>query len=184
MTTRSITLPVALLSIGLATSVFATPAFAAVNDDAVGLGFDSSRMTFNFLAEDIEFSGFTGFVKIGADPRWGIILAYKIVEDNEDLLPGEKLSYDQVGVYGSRLWRTEKVFRPHIKFGLISVKFAIESPGSPFLGETTTGLAFGGGFELGSPRVAFLLDYEYGLVQLFNEDVDLNDLMLGVVFKY
>lgn len=179
MRPRPVMLAALILVLGFGTHATADP-----NDDAVGLGLDQSKLSFDSLSSDLDFSGFTAFLKIGADPRWGIILAYRSVEDDEDLLPGEEISYTQAGIYGTRVWRPEAGFRPHVKFGFIWMDFTLEATGFPTLGETTTGFAVGGGFELGSQRVALLVDYEYGIVELFNENVNLGDLMLGVVFKY
>lgn len=134
-------------------------------------------------SDTFEFSGFSLFGKIGFNKNWGLLITYRDAEDDEDFLFNETDSYTQLAVQAVYMWRPSKMFRPHVKFGFESTDFEAEAPGFPTVSDDGTALAVGGGFEAGSQSVAFFLDYDFTTVELFDEDFDIDNLSLGIIFK-
>jgi hypothetical protein len=110
------------------------------------------------------------------------------MRDDEDLAFGEEDDYMPVGVHGIYMWRPDKKLRPHIRFGFVWTDLE-----SSFFRETFsdsgTGFGLGGGFEFGSPKIAFFLDYEFNTVELelvpsAKADFDFGNFTLGFIFKF
>jgi hypothetical protein len=106
------------------------------------------------------------------------------MEDDENFLFDETDSYTQIGVQAVYMWRPSKTFRPHVKFGLERTDFEAEIGGLTVAADDGVGLAVGGGFEAGSQRVAFFLDYDFTAVELFDEDFETANFDLGIIFKF
>jgi hypothetical protein len=81
------------------------------------------------------------------------------------------------------MWRPAKKVRPHVKFGVERTDLEGKIPGFATVSDDDTTLAVGGGFEAGSQKVAFLLDYDITVADIFNEDFAFVNLNLGIIFK-
>ena len=162
------------------------PAFAGSGRH--GIGFGESLGTFypDSAREEVDFSGYTLFGKIGLSSRWGIFLSYKDLDldTNEKPLVTEADAYTQAVAHFVRLWRPDMRVRPHAGFGLAWSEFETDSPAFPGLSDGGIGVSLGAGLELGSPAVALLIDYQYTRVDLFGESFELDDLMTGIMFKF
>jgi hypothetical protein len=152
------------------------PADAAVSRHGVGGALVTGLLDCDSCPDTFEFTGFSLFGKVGLTDNWGILVTYRDMEDDEAFVFGE---YTQVGVQALYMWRPSKVVRPHVKFGLERTDFD-----APFVSDDGTGLAVGGGLEVGSQRVAFFLDYDFTMVELFDEDFEIANLDLGIIFKF
>jgi len=161
-----------------------SPAVAAENKHGLGAALVSGVVDCDSCVDSIEFSGFALFGKIGFTENWGLLITYRDMEDDEDLFLNEEDTYTQFAVQGVYMWRPAKRFRPHVKFGLERTDFEAKVPGFVTLSDDGTALAVGGGFEAGSQRVAFFLDYDFTIVELFDEDFDIANLDLGIIFKF
>lgn len=166
------------------TLTLATLAFGQTKRHGVGITYDLANLDSDDLPDAISFDGFTIFFKIGFTDNWGLFLDYRDMNDDEDLAFGEEDSYTEYSADAVYMWRPAKKVRPHVKFGLAYVDAEGEIPGFVSLSDNNIGLSFGGGFEAGSPRVAFFLDYEAVFVELFDADTFIGDLGLGIVFKF
>jgi hypothetical protein len=160
------------------------PAAAAENRHGFGLALVSGVADCDSCPNSIEFTGFALFAKIGFTDNWGLQISYRDMEDNEDLLLDEEDTYTQFGVQAVYMWRPAKTVRPHIKFGLENTDFEGEIPGVLTYTVDDTALAVGGGFEAGSQRVAFLLDYDFTMIEILDEDFGFGNLNLGITFKF
>jgi len=169
---------------GIALLAGSVAAHAAESKHMVGVGLETAFLDVDGLPDALEFNGFSVFGKWGITKNWGILISYRDMEDNEDLLFGEKDSYNQIGVYGVYMWRADKKVRPHIKFGASRVDLDVEVPGFPTTSDDDTAFSIGGGMEAGSQRVAFFADYDFCTVSLLGADSDIGDLTLGVAFKF
>jgi len=132
---------------------------------------------------ELDFAGFSIFGKVGLTDHWGLLISYKDMEDDEDLLVGEEDEYTQIGAYGVYMWRHDRRVRPHMKFGVERTDFEISYSGSSI---DDDGVAFsvGGGLEAGSQKVAFFGDLDLATVELFDVDTDIFNLTAGVIFKF
>lgn len=163
--------------------LLATPA-AAASKHGVGFGLDRATFDSDEFRGDVDFEGFSVYGKVGLSDRWGILIAYRDMDDDEGFSFGAEESYTQVDLQAVHMWMPGATFRPHVKGGLTYVDFEEEIPGVPGLSDDATGFSLGGGFEVGSQRVAFLLDFTLAFVDLVGEDVRLRDLTAGVLFKF
>lgn len=159
------------------------PAAAAEGRHGLGGALVSGVLDCDSCVDTFEFGGFALFGKIGLTENWGLLITYRDMEDDEDFFLLED-TYTQLAVQGVYMWRPARQFRPHVKFGLERTDFEKEVPGSGTVSDDGTALAVGGGFEAGSQRVAFFLDYDFTVVELFDEDYDIANLDLGIIFKF
>ncbi len=162
----------------------AAPASALDNRSGAGIALNQGILDADTLPEELEFVGYTLFWKAGITDQWGVLLSYRDMEDDEDLLFGEEDEYQQFSVHAMIMWRHGKRVRPHVKFGLARTDFEATIP---FLGSSSDDdvtLSIGGGLEAGTPRIAFFADYDYTQPDLFGEDFDIWNLSLGIIFKY
>ena len=155
---------------------------AAERKHGVGLGLASSTVEPENIT-DVDFAGFTVFGKIGITKNWGILVSYRDMEDDEDLLGGEEDEYTEIGVHGVYMWRADHKVRPHVKFGFVRTDLEISVPGAS-IDDDGTGLSVGGGLEAGSQKVAFFGDLDVARVDLFDVDFDFVSATLGVIFKF
>jgi hypothetical protein len=160
------------------------PAAAAENRSSFGGALVFGTLDCDSCVDELDFVGFSLFGKIGITDNWGLLLKYRDMEDDEEFFLGEEDTYTQFAVQGVYMWRAREVFRPHVKFGLERTDFEAEIPGLLKESDDGVALAVGGGFEAGTPRVAFILDYDFTRVELFDEDFDLANLDLGIIFKF
>ncbi len=173
---RSIAIVGLLLAVGL-------PAAAADNRSGAGFAIVAGVVDADFLPEELDFTGFTLFWKYGFTDRWGLLVSYRSMEDDEFLFSGEEDEYDQLAVHAVYMWRHGKRVRPHIKFGLARTDFEVSLPGGSF-SDDDTAISIGGGLEAGSEKVAFYADYDFSEPEFFGSDLELFNLNLGVIFKY
>ncbi len=166
-----------LLVIALSGSVL-----AAERKHGVGIGLVLSNVEPE-NATDLDFTGFTLFGKIGITENWGILVSYRDMEDDEDLLLGEEDKYTEIGVHGAYMWRPDNKVRPHVMFGLVRTDLEISVPGFS-VDDDGTGFSVGGGLEAGSEKIAFFGDLDVAVVELFDEDFDFVSVTLGVIFKF
>jgi hypothetical protein len=171
-------------TIFIAMMLAALPAAAVESRNGVGGALVSGTLDCDSCIDELDFEGFAVFGKIGFTDHWGLLLKYRDMEDDEVLFLGEEDSYTQLAVQAVYMWRPRKAFRPHVKFGLERTDFEAEIPGVVRDSDDGVALGFGGGFEAGSQRVAFILDYDFTQVELFDEDFDLANFDLGVIFKF
>jgi Outer membrane protein beta-barrel domain len=174
------TLPV-LIALGLS---LAAPAFAAEHNSGVGFGLTGGVVDSDSLSDSLNFTGYTLFGKIGFTDHWGLAVAYRDMNDDEDLAFGEKDSYKQTSVHAVYMWRPGKIVRPHVKFGIERTEFEAELPPFPTLKDDDVAGSVGGGLEVGTPSVAFYGDYDLTRVRLFDEDFDIGNLTAGIIFKF
>jgi hypothetical protein len=167
-----------LLVIALSGSVL-----AAERKHGVGIGLVSSNVEPE-SATDLDFAGFTVFGKIGITENWGILVSYRDMEDDEDLLFGEEDEYTEIGVHGAYMWRPDNKVRPHVKFGFVRTELEVSVPGFLPADDDGTGFSVGGGLEAGSEKIAFFGDLDVAVVELFDEDFDFVNVTLGVIFKF
>jgi len=160
------------------------PVLGEVRKHGAGIGYETAIVDSGFLPEALAFTGFSLFGKIGFTDNWGLLIAYRNMKDDEDLLLGEEDSYIEVGVHAIHMWRPDKRVRPHLKFGLAWVELEAKIPGVPAISDVGFGPSLGGGLEVGSQRVAFFGDLALAVVDLFDEDTIFGDLTLGVMFKF
>jgi hypothetical protein len=160
------------------------PAAAADNRHGIGLAVVSGAADCDSCNDAIEFTGYSLFGKIGFTDNWGLMITYRDMEDNEDLFLSEEDTYTQVAVQAVYMWRPTKVMRPHVKFGVERTDLEGKIPGFATVSDDDTTLAVGGGFEAGSQKVAFLLDYDFTLADIFDEDFAFANLNLGIIFKF
>ena len=163
----------------------ALPAIATAGDHGVGVAFAGGTLNqCDPCGGSIDFTGVALFGKIGFTPSWGLLITYRDMEDDENLLFGEQDSYTQLAAQVVYMWLPRQVFRPHVKFGLARTEFEAEVPGFPTLSDDDVAPAFGGGFEVGSPTVAFFFDYDFTFVDIFDDDFDVGNLNLGIIVKF
>jgi hypothetical protein len=160
------------------------PAGAAVNKNGAGLSAVAGVLDCESCSDTFDFSGYAVFGKIGLDDHWSLYVTFRDMEDDELFLFNEEDSYTQLSVQAAYTWRVSRAFRPYVKFGVTRTDFEAEAPPLPALEDDGVSLAVGGGFEAGSQRVAFLLDYDFTTVELFDEDFDIGNLGLGILFKF
>jgi hypothetical protein len=173
------------IPIGIVLALFlCAPAGAAVSRHGVGGALVGGALDCDSCFDAIGFAGFAVFGKIGLTDNWGLLITYRDMEDDENLLLGEKDTYQQIGVQALHMWRPRKLFRPHVKFGIERTDFEAEIGGVTVAADDGAGLAVGGGFEAGTQRVAFFLDYDFTVVELFDEDFEIANLDLGIIFKF
>ena len=160
--------------------------FAGSGRHGIGLGESLGTFAPDGDREEVDFTGYTLFAKIGLSGRWGIFLSYKDLDldTNEKPLLTEADAYTQAVAHLYRLWRPDMKIRPHAGFGLAWTEFETDSPAFPGLSDSGIGVSLGAGVELGSPEFAFLIDYQFTRVDLFGESFDLDDLMTGIILKF
>lgn len=168
------------------------PAVAAEHNSGLGAALAGGAADCDSCFDATAFSGFALFGKIGITRNWGVLITYRDMEQEDDdlfsLFFNEKDTYTQLAVQGVYMWRPSKTVRPHVKFGLERTDIEREIPGAPKVSADGTGWSVGGGFEAGSQRVAFFLDYDITGVKLdfgaFNdEDFAFANLNAGIIFK-
>jgi hypothetical protein len=164
--------------------VLTLPAVAVESRHGLGGALVFGTLDCDSCVDEFDFDGFSLFGKIGFTDNWGLLIKYHDMEDDEDFFLDEEDTYTQFAVQGVYMWRAPKAFRPHVKFGLERTDFEAEIPGLLKESDDGVALAVGGGFEAGSQRVAFILDYDFTQVELFDEDFDLANLDLGIIFKF
>jgi hypothetical protein len=169
------------------------PAVAADHNSGLGAALAGGVANCDNCFDATVFSGFALFGKIGITRNWGVLVTYRDMEQRDDdlfsLFFNEKDTYTQLAVQGVYMWRASKTVRPHIKFGLERTDIEREIPGSPTVSDDGTGWSGGGGFEAGSQRVAFFLDYDITRVKLdlgafSNGDYAFANLNAGIIFKF
>jgi hypothetical protein len=163
-------------------------ALAQEHRHGAGVGFnfgivDTNPATVDATLNDtIEVSGWNVFGKFGFTDHWAIALEYRRLEDDEDR--ALKQEFTQIGAYGLYMWRPAKVFRPHLKFGLVRNGIERSSGSSSPLKDDAVDLGLGGGFEAGSQRVAFFFELNVAITTLLEEDLGIGTYNLGVIFKF
>lgn len=160
-----------------------TPALAEVRASGIGAGLSAGMADSDALSEDLDFTGWTGYVKLAITNSWGFLLSYRDMEDDEDLLLEED-SYKQASVYLIRTWRVEKIVRPHFKIGASRVDFEREIGGLLTSDDDDLGFSVGGGLEVGSQRVALFGDYDFTMVDLFGEEFRISNATAGIMLKF
>jgi hypothetical protein len=161
------------------------PTFAKENRSGAGFAY-----TFGTVAVDIpgvpdaDFTGYTIFWKQGFTDRWGLLISYRDMKDDENFAPGDEIKYTQFGVHAVVLWRHGKRVRPYIKFGVAQSDLEVTESSMGTASEDDTALSVGVGLEAGSERVAFYADWDYTQVELSGVDFELDNLALGIIFKY
>ncbi len=173
---------IAIISLLLAVAL---PVAAADNRSGAGFALVRGSVDANFLPESLDFTGFTLFWKYGFTDSWGLLVSYRSMEDDENLLFGEEDEYDQLSVHAVYMWRHGMRVRPHIKFGLARTDFEVRLPGGS-VSEDDTAISIGGGLEAGSEKVAFYADYDFSEPEFdfLVDDLELYNLSLGMIFKY
>ena len=160
------------------------PAGAAESKHGVGIAGVSGIFDCEFCFGPYNFVGFSLFGKIGFDSHWGLLITYRDMDDEEFVIFGDEDSYTQWGVQAAYMWRPSKPFRPYVKFGLERTDYTSEDSILVTVSDDGTSLAVGGGFEAGSQRVAFVLDYDFTVVELFGRDSDIGNAGAGIIFKF
>jgi len=177
---RRMTLPV-LVTLTL---ILAVPAFGAEPKSGIGFGLTGGVVDSDSLSDSLSFSGFALFGKIGFTDHWGLAVTYRDMKDDENLAFGEDDSYKQTSVHAVYMWRPGKIVRPHVKFGIERTEFEAKLPPFPTLSDDDVAGSVGGGLEVGTPKVAFFGDYDFTQARLFDEDFDIGNLTLGIIFKF
>ena len=155
------------------------PAFAKESRSGVGVGYNVGTLDFDGLPDELDFVGFNVWYKWGINDMWGVLVSYRDMEDDEDLLPGFEIEYTQIGVHAVIMWRHGMKVRPHVKFGLALTDVEVIG-----VSEDDTTLSIGGGLEVGSESFAFYADYDYTEPDLSGTDFEIGNLTLGAVFKF
>jgi hypothetical protein len=175
-----------LVLLGILLAGFSS-ALAQEHRHGVGAGFnfgivDTQPETVDStLGDAIEVTGWNVFGKFGFTARWAIELEYRQLEDDED--EAQKQEFTQIGAYALHMWRPAKTFRPHIKFGLVRTELERTGAFTTPVEDDAVGLGLGGGFEVGSQRVAFFFEMNVAIVTLLEEDLGIGTYNLGVMFK-
>ncbi len=167
----------------------AAPATAADYRSGAGFAFTSGIVDADFLLpEELAFVGYTIFWKVGITERWGVLVSYRDMEDDEFLLFAEEDEYTQIAVHAMAMWRHGKQVRPHVKFGLARTELEATIPFTLNTKDDDTTLSIGGGLEAGSERIAFFADYDFTEPELnlvgIPDDYSIWNLSLGMIFKY
>ena len=157
---------------------------AAERKHGVGIGLVSSSVEDEDGTVEVDFTGLTLFGKIGITENWGILVSYRDMEDDEDLLFGEEDEYTEIGVHGAYMWRPDNKVRPHVKFGFVRTELEVSAPGFLPADDDGTGFSVGGGLEAGSEKIAFFGEMDVAVVELFDVDFDFVSVTLGVIFKF
>jgi len=169
----------------VASLVVAAPALAKENRSGAGVAFASGTVDVSVPdVPDLDFTGYTLFWKYGFTDHWGLLLSYRDMEDDENLLPGEELNYTQFGVHAVYMWRHGKKVRPHVKFGVANTDIEVIDPTLGTASEDELAFSVGGGLEAGSERIAFFADYDFTQFEISGIDFDVANLSLGIIFKY
>ena len=163
------------------------PAFGKDGRSGVGVGYNTGTVDSDIFITDFDFVGFNVFYKWGISDRWGVLVSFRDMEDDESFAPGEELEYTQIGVHAVIMWRHGNRVRPHVKFGIASTDMDFTSGGLTVSDDDVT-FSFGGGLEAGSDKVAFFGDFDYTEPELnsgFGEfDFEVANLTLGIIFKF
>ena len=167
----------------------AAPAMAADNRSGAGFAFTRGIVdSDDVLLEELGFVGYTVFWKFGFTDRWGLLVSYRDMEDDEFLFFFEEDAYTQFAVHAMVMWRHGKRVRPHVKFGLARTELEATGPFIPSTKDDDTTLSIGGGLEAGSEKIAFFADYDYTQPEMnligVSADYDIWNLSLGMIFKY
>jgi hypothetical protein len=162
--------------------VSSAPVFGAERRHGAGFGLCSGSGEPEDGPE-LDFVGFSIFGKIGFTDHWGLLISYKDMEDDEDLLIGEEDEYTQIGAYGVYMWRHDRTVRPHMKFGFERTELQLSLFGSS-IDDDGVAFSLGGGLEAGSQKIAFFGDFDFTTVELFDVDFEIANLTAGVIFKF
>lgn len=171
-----------LLIAGLA-AVLSAPAQAKGPRSGAAFAFTSGTAASEAMPQDLDFSGWTVFGKIGFTDHWGLLISFRDMGDDEDLLFGEEDSYTQFALHAVYMWRHGKVVRPHVKFG-VAYTNAEARIGQRSLSDEDTNISVGGGLEVGSEFVAFFGDIDYTEAEFYGADFEYANMNLGVIFKF
>lgn len=180
---KGVTGALALVPLLALASLLALPVPAVAADHGLGVAIVDATTDCEGCF-DRAHAGLALFGKIGFTPNWGLLVTWRVTEDDEELPLGEEESASQLAAQALTMWRADKAFRPHIKFGLEYTDMEVEIPGLTSRSDGELAPSFGGGFEAGSPTFAFFLDYDLTFVDLFGEDFDIDSLNLGIILKF
>ncbi len=175
---RAILIIVALL-------IIAVPTFAKENRSGVGIAYTLGSTDFDIPGDsEIDFTGYTIFWKFGFTNMWGLQISYRDMEDDEDnKLPGEEAEFTQIGAHAVVIWRHGNLVRPLVKFGLVQNDIELRDSTSS-LSDDNVDFSIGGGLEVGSERIAFYAEWDFTQTEFLSVDVDVDNLNLGIIFKY
>ena len=143
---------------------------ALVEDDSGGVTDDSQQ----------DLQGFTVFGTVEFSPSWGVAVSYR---ETDGELGSLETAYNQIAAHAVRRWREGRRVRPHVKFGLAHT--AMDE--TDFFGthsESGVGISFGGGMEIGSKYVAFLLELDSTGVSLGDEVQGIANWTAGLVVRF
>ena len=156
------------------------PGFSAgvgLNSGLALVGDDSGAVT-NDSQEDLQ--GFTVFGTVEFSPSWGVAVSYR---ETDGELGSLEMAYNQIAAHAVRRWRVGTRVRPHVKFGLAHTGMEeIDFFGTR--SESGVGISFGGGMEIGSQRVAFLLELDSTGVALGDEVKGIANWTAGLAVRF
>ena len=173
--------PVPLL-VSLLLVLLAAPAYGGEEKFGLGVGVNygvtvESDSTASTFEEQGDTSGFTILGRYLFSNRWGLLLSYRVLEEDQEFDLENK--YRQVGFNAVRMWRNDKAVRPYFKFGLTRTERE-----RPIASEDGIGLSLGGGVEVGSKKLAFIGELESTGVQLGDETMGIASWTAGALFRF
>ena len=159
---------------------------------AVGVGWSGATINVDVprAGEDKFTADGWGLVgRIGLSKRWGLEGSYRTVQDDEDFATGEEISIDLIGGHAYVIWLETLHTQWYAKMGLSWVDFEDEIPMMGTLSDEAIGPSIGIGFDWGSPRYAFFVDWELTFVNIEvipddDESINVGATVIGFIFKF
>jgi hypothetical protein len=181
-----VTLPTWANEPGEAPSPWATRKYA------VGVGYSGSTVEADVERDgddQIVFGGWSIFGRAGLTERWGIQFGYRSMEDAESYSSGEEITLDLVGAHAYWIWLETKHSRWHAKFGLTWMEFESKTPTVTRVSDLGVTPSIGTGFEWGSPKYAFFVDFGVTVVDIElipgnEESLLVGNTITGFIYKF
>jgi hypothetical protein len=139
--------------------------------------------------DKLTFDGWGVSGRIALSKRWGIQFGYRNMDDDEHLDSGGSLSLDMIVVDSYFFWLKTDHTRWHVKAGLTWTDFEEKIPSVGTSSDQALGPSIGTGFEWGSARYAFFVDFgvtwvDIELIPGKEESFIVGNTLTGFSFKF
>ena len=159
---------------------------------ALGLGYSGSTVNFDVPRDgtsEFTFRGWGLVGRIGLSERWGLQFGYRNMDDHESLNTGEEISLNLITAHAYWVWLETKNSRWHVKFGLSWMDFESRIPSVGTSTDHALGPSVGTGFEWGTPKYAFFVDFgltfaDIELIPGVEESLLVGNTISGFIYKF